>query len=393
VSRLAQDEPVVVHQVRIEHRTADVLLSCALRTPGDRLPRELWFRFPSEVGPFVGAVADPFLPPLLLFCMKAGVPLCIEGDVSAMLLSAVQPIQDIYCKCAAEAGHRLTRIKVTAGTAVRPRQGKSSSAFLSCGVDSFYTLLRNVQRYPPGDSRFIHQLLLVHGFDIPLADRALFEEVERHTRNAAHHFGKQLITVETNIRAATKVVDWGSYGHGAALVSVGLALGGLVHTVFIPSSVVPFVDLRPWGSHPALDPLWSTEQVEFVHDGAEARRIDKVRLVATSPEALRCLRVCWSNANGAYNCGRCEKCLRTMADLEVAGALSRAAMFPGTIDLRALEDLVIPESARSLWLATVEAARNSVEHRPLIAAIQKALENRERGEDRGWFLRSLLWQR
>ena len=381
--RAARNEPVVAHRVRVEHRNTEVLLSCSLRARDGELPAELWFRFQPETGPFVDAFGDPFLPPLLLYCMKAGVPLVIEADVSALLLAAVRPIQDLYCAWAAETGDRLTRIDVTCATTVRPRQGSASAAFFSCGVDSFYTLLRNVRRYPADDSRFIRHLMLVHGFDIPLKDRRLFEQVERHGRIAAQHFGKNLIAIETNIRAATQIVDWGHYGHGAALASVGLALSRMFHTVFVPSTLA-LVNLRAWGSHPALDPLWSNDQVEFVHDAAEVKRIDKVRLVAVYPDALRCLRVCWINPDGAYNCGRCEKCLRTMADLEISGALSQAPMFPDTIELRAVEGLVIPASARSHWVATVEAAKHSVSYSPLVAAIQKALETSERLNSRWW---------
>ena len=87
-------------------------------------------------------------------------------------------------------------------------------------------------------------------------------------------------------------------------------------------------------SHPALDPLWSTEAVEVVHDGAETRRVDKVAALAASPLALRYLRVCWENRGGAYNCGRCGKCMRTMVDLDLAGALGHTVDATGTVSTR-----------------------------------------------------------
>lgn len=368
---VARTEPVVVHQVRVERRATEVLLSCRLRAPDGALPPELWFRFPADVGAFVEAIGDPFLPPLLLYCMKAGVPLVIEADVSAMLLAAVRPVQDIYCLWAAEKGPRLTRVDVTAGTTVRPRHGSASAAFFSCGVDSFYTLLRNVQRYPAGDSRFIRELVLVHGFDIALADGALFEQVEVHAQKAADHFGKRLTSVATNIRAVTEVVDWALYGHGAALAAVGLVLGGLAHTIFIPATSA-FVDLKPWGSHPALDPLWSTEQVEFVNDGGEARRAEKVRSIASSDAALQSLRVCWENPQGAYNCGRCEKCLRTMIELRHCGAIQRAVQFPNRIEPADVERLTIPEDCLKHWRRMLDR-REELASRELVVAIEQAL--------------------
>jgi hypothetical protein len=67
------------------------------------------------------------------------------------------------------------------------------------------------------------------------------------------------------------------------------------------------------------------------------------------------VRVCWPGWTEKYNCGRCEKCLRTMIALHIAGALGDAVTFQrslildnvrrmevitGESSLRFLEDLV-----------------------------------------------------
>src|SRR5262249_976947 len=93
------------------------------------------------------------------------------------------------------------------------------------------------------------------------------------------------------------------------------------------------------GCHPGLDPLWSTETLEFVHAGAEARKSDKIPVIAASPLALRVLRVCWENRNGAYNCGRCEKSLRTMVLLDLHGVLDKTGQFPHRLDPADIADL------------------------------------------------------
>src|SRR5207302_11088078 len=87
--------------------------------------------------------------------------------------------------------------------------------------------------------------------------------------------------------------------------------------------------VRPWGAHPLVDPRWSTEAVDVVHDGCEANRIEKIRRqIASSPLALQSLRVCWRGDSASYNCGECPKCLRTMLALHLAGTLPRATTFP-----------------------------------------------------------------
>jgi hypothetical protein len=90
----------------------------------------------------------------------------------------------------------------------------------------------------------------------------------------------------------------------------------------------------PWSSHPLLDPLWGTEGLEFVHDGLEARRPEKVRLLAEHDWVLQSLRVCSRSPQNALNCGLCEKCIRTMLSLQAVGALGRCPTFEAGLDPR-----------------------------------------------------------
>ena len=78
------------------------------------------------------------------------------------------------------------------------------------------------------------------------------------------------------------------------------------------------------------DPLWSGS-VTVEHRGAGADRTQKVAALVDEEAAWRTLRVCWRNPEQAYNCGECEKCLRTMTTLEAYGALKRFETFPDTL--------------------------------------------------------------
>lgn len=75
--------------------------------------------------------------------------------------------------------------------------------------------------------------------------------------------------------------------------------------------------------------------------GCEASRADKVRMLAREPLALRHLRVCWEKDEGTYNCGRCEKCLRTMTSLHALGVLAECETFPRVLDPQAVRRLVL----------------------------------------------------
>src|SRR5207237_184203 len=179
----------------------------------------------------------------------------------------------------------------------------------SGGLDSFYTLLKHREE--------ITHLILVHGFDMELRAVRRREQVANVLKRAAADLGKPLIEVETNLRAfADRYVGWSEHYFGSALASVALLLSGVLGKVYVGASFTEEVSVpMPWGSHPHLDPLWSTEATKIVFDGMECGRPAKAARIADSEVALHSLRVCWESPDGTYNCGRCEKCLRTMVNL------------------------------------------------------------------------------
>ena len=93
------------------------------------------------------------------------------------------------------------------------------------------------------------------------------------------------------------------------------------------------------GTHPLLDPLWSTESLTFEHDGCEANRAEKTARISQSDIALRSLRVC--NRIYRHNCGQCEKCLRTMISLQAVGTLERCTAFDKKLDIEAVSRIKI----------------------------------------------------
>lgn len=284
---------------------------------------ELWFGM-SGTPP---VCAGDILIPASLFCaMKSGLPLHIRGAVSPRLAGNIDLIQTIFNKWYPE----CRKITVTWDNLndSHPVPGRGTGCFFSGGLDSFYTFLRH-----RGE---IDNLVLVHGFDFWLDDHGLRQQVSGELRNMASELGKPLIEVETNLREFTdQFLDWGLHSFGSGLASIALLLSGGLKKMYIPSSE-SYAHLEPCGSHPMLDPLWGTESMEIVHDGCEATRGEKARHVAQSTVAMNHLRVCYQNLleKGRYgerpekwNCGRCEKCVRTMLNLYVADALDKCPTF------------------------------------------------------------------
>jgi hypothetical protein len=316
---------------RREAGAAGVTLAFPVQVGGR--PDELRFRLASPGHPGgLSATSDPALAALLLPAMALGARLSIEGPVSPRLLAGIDRLQDVF---ALWAPRRFRRVPVRARPAATAPAGpgRGLACFFSGGVDSLYSAAKHAGR--------LQALVFVHGWDVPLGDAALRERVAGRLRVAARELGVPLVEVETNLLPFREAyVRWRWY-HGAALASVALALSPAFETVVVPSSN-PYSKLHPWGSHALTDPWWSTEATALVHDGAEATRLEKVACLARHPGALRALRVCFENRGGAYNCGECEKCLRTMAALRAVGALERCPAFARPLDLDAVATLGAP---------------------------------------------------
>lgn len=269
---------------------------------------------PLDSGPEAALVAG------LLPAMRRGEDLHLDAPVSPRLLEGVAKVQEVFTTWDRtihldELWYR--RIEVTApGTRPAAAEvGRGTACFFTGGVDSFHTVIRNRHR--------LDALIFVHGFDVDLGDRRLREVVSARLRSAADELGLPLVEVEANLQefGLASGVSWGEY-HGAALATVALLLSPRFERVLVPATHT-YGHLEGLGSHPLLDPLWSTEAVEIVHDGADADRIQKLALLADEPVARAHLRVCWSNPGGAYNCGTCEKCVRTSVAARIAGVEDR----------------------------------------------------------------------
>ena len=219
----------------------------------------------------------------------------------------------------------------------RPRPLYSSDdrrcgLFLSGGIDSLATLRCNHLRYPPGHPYRVQDCLMVHGFDIGgVIERGakyhVFERARSHMAAVAEDAGVTLVPVYTNIRHLCDHRElWLNCFFGAVLAAVGHAFARRLARVNVAASYdIP--NLVPCGSHPLLDPAYGSAELQIRHCDAELSRVDKLRMIAEWPVALDHFRVCLANVPDRLNCGRCEKCVRTMCGLAAIGALNKSGAF------------------------------------------------------------------
>lgn len=360
----------------------------------------LWFEVPEALADRVTERADPWLAGLLPLAVTRGETLRIEaGGIDGALLARVRELMRLWAcwhpglapvpiEAEVESAASAAPIDTVPGSGPGSGPGndgagddaageptaRADAALFSGGIDSLYTVLCDRKALPPGRRVVLRELLTVHGFDVPLARAAAFERLRARHERFADRLGLRSVAIATNLRATRFAeADWARLAHGPALAASALVLAPGLRTVLIAASS-GYRDLRPWGSHPLVDPLLSTSGTRFVHDGAEVRRLDKLGRVCRSEAALSVLRVCWESETD-QNCGRCLKCSRTLAGLELLGARPRAPTFAHTaLDL----DRIASLRPRTPWevrewtdLRTLAARLGRTE---IEAAVAEALE-------------------
>ncbi len=283
-----------------------------------------YLAFPRELDSFIAGTADAFVPMLLVPCLEKGEPLEIVPPISQQLASRVPRIMDVLLSLFPN----FRRINVQLNVRKEPGHpsGAAVASLFSGGVDSFYTLLKGFAPGADPDLRPTH-LFFMRGLEQPLDQSSGADATLDIVRGIAQQTGIGLLWGETNVRLLFGL-NYELYYHASALIGSALALSRGMKRLLVPSTFA-YGQLIPWGSHPLLDELWSIESMEVIHHGAEARRVDKISMLARDHRSVfRHLRVCLKNQAGPGNCGRCQKCARTMMALEVVGALAGAPTFP-----------------------------------------------------------------
>jgi hypothetical protein len=323
---------------------------------------EIYFEVERKFESFISDDATPFLAAALPISMKVGEELEIEGSVSKHLLSNTAKIMKLY------KGWNIGFNKVKVNAKNQKKDSKKSTKtglFFSGGADSFYTYLKNKSK--------IDYLIFVHGFDINSEDNDLFKTVEKNILKITREENKKIITVKTNIRDIFEwYFDW-DMSHSFAIPSVALFLRFGLKEIFA-SCGLPNKNTDHHFMTPELDSLWSTEITKINHYGCSADKISKLSYLSNYKIAMSHLRVCWTNPKGQYNCCECEKCLRNMLALYLAGALGKAKTFNKSLNLKKLSKMRFPHYTLKYFLAILEKMKQKNDTSDVRVALEKCIE-------------------
>ncbi|OMH25730.1 hypothetical protein [Motiliproteus sp. MSK22-1] len=326
---------------------------------------EVWYQFPPEQP--VELRADPFITAALIPAMSLGEDIEIAGDVPVcpVLLENLAKAQHIFLCWAPHFGISLKPIQISGGNLSNPVGSQRTASFFSGGVDGTYTFLKAKNN--------IDELLFVKGIDMQLDNEQLYTEAYAANSHFLAQQGASLVAVESNVRflGHHHKIGWNSW-NGAGLASIAMAGG--YRQCYIASGL-SYAELIPEGTSYITDHLFSNAHTTVIHHGADATRLEKLTFLSKHSGALEILRVCWQDKG--YNCGACEKCIRTMAGLRALKLSS--PNFP-PLDAKLLTTLAqqrLYDPADVSFLKQIEQAAITANDNALHSAVQRCVRRFE----------------
>ena len=334
---------------------------------------DIWYEVPASLESELSDTGNPWLIAMLPYAVKTGETLTMSLPVDPELLENVKGLVATWRNWYPELFTPKIEVPTMSAPALAPN--RRTVAFFSGGVDSWFTALRHIPELESAAIGQVDDLLIVHGFDIPVDDKNEFAILGKTLLRDAKKVNRNLIVVRTNLRkyGSLWASRWGLLTNSPGLASVALILEKRFSKALIGSSHPFGPALIPWGSHPLTDSLLSTRSLVVKHDGASFNRVEKTTLVARHPEALADLHVCWRDS-GASNCGECQKCIRTMATLHLLGVLKANNPFPKAFEADKLASLYLEDNNEEDFIREVLDLAQSKGDKIVADAAQKSLQ-------------------
>lgn len=305
-----------------------------------------------------------------------GMPLHIEGAVDRTLLRNAQLLSSHWAQWYPE---QFKPIEVFADEVVdRAPTGSDEVICLSGGIDSTYAYLRILHEKRIELRESLGLGIFVQGFDYSLDDtegfRVLLGKIEEVVDGAI-----PVAAVKTNWRpVVAKGNLWNSF-HTVGLAAIQHLFSGQFAGGVLASDYTFREDHRcaPWGSSAVTNRLLSSRGFKVAPIGEDVRRLDKVEAIHEWGR-LADVNVCWQGARTGQNCGRCEKCLRTMFMCEALG-IDPTPTFGRAPTAAEISKLRLHAPNRQVFfLEAIEAFRNAEREDLKKAAERSVLRSRIR---------------
>ncbi|WP_164667405.1 hypothetical protein [Virgibacillus doumboii] len=282
----------------------------------------LWYEVEEKYSEYLtDETADGFFVGLLFYALKNGYDIEVSAPVSQNLYYSINNyLAPLLAKI-----HGFSNIKITCEELItEPIKSKGAvGTGLSCGIDSFATIIDHLSNSCPESYKITHYTFFnvgSHGDNGGEKARKLFKERAEITRKYAREFGKEFISVDSNISEILSM----NFRKTNTLRSLSAVLIlQKLFNVYYYSSSVPLYRFKLKKEDSAGFDIFntnmlSTETIRFFSSCPIITRVEKTKLVADYTPSYKYLNVCFFSK---HNCGKCPKCLRTLLTLEIIGKI------------------------------------------------------------------------
>ena len=306
----------------LEHVMGKVRV-CASISQEEHEPYIAWYEFETKYEEYICIErADAFVINVLLYAMEHGLDIECEQVLSEKLY---YHINEYLIPCISKNIRKYQRILVDAPISNEKLECKNAvGASLSGGVDSFYTLAKHISRKEKS-----FEITHLTFFNAGASGSYGGEEARKKyldridwIKEVADCVNKEFICVDTNFNEFLKQDHRST--HTFRTLSIPLVLQKLFAKYYFATGyALPHFEFCSidTADYDLLNvACFETETISFYASGIEATRMDKLKEIVNFEITEQYLNVCVSEA---VNCGKCEKCRRTMMGLYALGKLEK----------------------------------------------------------------------
>lgn len=293
---------------------------------------ELWFSVNNKYGTgLCDDRADAFVVSLLHYAMVSGADISVEGYLSTELLYNIRT-EIVPHLCTGQ--FKPIRINALHETDMPAELNRCAATGMSCGIDSFYSLWRNTKEDIPDNYRIRYLTF----FNVGAINTVISDSVTLDRRNQMMYAisiekakNAEIISKEYNdvdfVFLNSNISDYyrGMLVNSAHYRNCGaaMALQNLWNVYYYSSAGFRPDDVKydlcddPAYHEEMLCSCLSNGTIRFYPAGHALNRVQKTMAISDFPIAQKYLTVCDNNEN----CGRCNKCKRTIATLFAIGKI------------------------------------------------------------------------
>lgn len=314
---------MIIHQPESRQKNGQHIVSARIEFERDYgMPNELWFSVDEGRSAHVSGRADIFLSTLIRVARAIREDIEVRGELSPQLLFGMREYLKVHA--AWSGNHDIINIDARNPVpAKRTTQEAAASCNISGGIDSFHTLWSQLPENEPVPELQVKYGIYGTNFTSPTQNEVFAEHFIPNLSKLMKSQGVELLVVHANAPSFRLADAWISIS--PVRIALPFLFSPIISAHFLPSTDT-YDSLKPFGTHPLTDHLFSLESLRLFTHSPDLLRFEKLRAMADWPLFYDYLYVC-NNKSVKLNDSTCPKCTRTMLMVNILGIDEKIATF------------------------------------------------------------------